>query len=296
MKILHFLLLLALISFPLSAEVLTKRVLITKTSKTSNLKKIKAKLDTINVQMYIVKKKNVYLIYSAKYKDEVSLKKVYRRIKKYFNSAVILTSNNVKKQIPNKKVKKEVTKPKVTTKKMEKRMEQNVVTDTGDSINTETINKNILISFGMGLGNIAGDTTDIVTSKLANSGLSYSLEATYSLYEYLSISAAYQSISTGDIAINNFYTTANFTVDIDEDIGLYSGLLLGQGSLKLSNSTPSSAMLKGIQIGLSYKVYNGVELFSSYQGISTGFTIGNGTSAANFDFIHNFQAGLGYRF
>lgn len=247
----------------------SKYILITKTSKKSNLKYIKSKLDSINVKMFIKKHNGKYIIYSQKYNNDLSINNALNNLRKYFHSANIIEANSNKKNIPSK-------------------IQKNS-------------NKTIFINLAYGFSNIDGSTDDINNSKLSNSGSSYMLEGGYIFNKNIFTSLAYLHISTNDIEIDNIYTSVNYKIKLTKNLKLFGGLLGGYSTLKLTsfkNSVASSAMLVGTQLGSSYKIYDNTSIYTGYQLIVLNHTINyeEKDSKLEFNMIHNIQLGFNFSF
>jgi hypothetical protein len=239
-----------------------ERVLITKTTKESNLKYIKKKLDSLNVKMFVQKIPSGYYVYSKTLTDSDESKLTLQKIKTKFAHAKLVTI----KQTDDEKEK----------------------------------SYSFFINLGAGLSSTNGSTNDAVLSELENSSISYTLESGYFFNDYIFFSAAYQDLSTTDISITNYYATANFNLSILKDLDVYTGLVVGGSTLELlinEESTPSTNMMYGLQIGSSYDIMGGFNVFASYQALMQGHTINlDGGEKLEFSYSGNVLLGVGYRF
>ena len=269
MKIFKFFLLISILVANVTAS---ERIMITKTSKKSNLKLINNKLQKVNVKMYVKKIDSSYYIYSGQYKNDISVNKALKYIKKIFPSAYIILKNKKEVKIEN---------PNTTIDK--------------DN------NSSFFLSLALGSATIDNslDKNSIIVEP-ENSGMSYTLEGGYVLNENIFFSFAYLNSSTSDVDINNVYVSASYKINPMKDLGIYAGVLGGYSGLVLNNyedSTSSTSMLYGLQLGINYDLFEDMSIFTSYQGLSMNHVISDDTtSGIEFNLIHNLQLGILYRF
>ena len=267
MKIFKLILLLSFLIASLSAS---ERIMITKTSKKSNLKLINAKLKKINVKMYVKKIDSSYYIYSGSYKDEKSTNKVLRYIKKTFPSAYV------------------ISKKKETLKKKK-----------DDSQKQD--NADFFLSLALGSVSVDNsiDEGSIIIEPEA-SGISYALEGGYILNENIFFSLAYLSSSTSDLDINNIYISASYKINPMNDLGVYAGVLGGYSTLvynEYGDDASSTSLLYGVQLGVNYDFYENIAVFTTYQGLLVNHVINDSdTTGIEFGLMHNIQLGILYRF
>jgi len=281
MKIFKFILLISILIANISAS---ERIMITKTSKKSNLALINAKLKKVNVKMYVKKIDSTYFIYSGQYKNNNSANKALKYIRKTFPSAYVILKNE------NTKEPQKVDNSNVTLIKEDNSKE---VLEEDDS--------SFFLSLALGSATIDNslDENSVITEP-ENSSISYTLEGGYILNENIFFSVAYINSSTSDIDINNLYLSASYKINPTNDLGVYAGILGGYSALTLNgyeDSTASSSMLYGVQLGLSYDVYEDLAIFTTYQGLSMNHVITDENSLGiEFSLIHNLQLGILYRF
>jgi len=265
MKFLKIFLVMSLLTICLSANEASQYILITKTSKKSNLKPIKAKLDRLKVKMYVRKSTSKYYVYSGVYKNDKSAQKALRKVRRYFSSALLIKNE---------------------TKSLK---EEN------SSIN-ET-DKNMFISLSYGSSDI--EMSD--SNGTNGSDSSYGVELGYMLDENLYVTLAYTNLSTEDIDATNTYISINYQKDIIQNISGYIGLLTGFSTLELTgydNSEASDAMLIGLQIGATYDLHEDIAISLCYQVMNIDHTIELSDTATDIKFskIKNMQLSLLYRF
>jgi len=244
-------------------------ILITKTSKVSNLKYIKNKLEHLHVKMFTQKSGKYYMVYSQKYKNADALHSAYKRVKASFHTATIVTQEQ-KKATPN-----------TTPLKSDK--------------------NDIFVSLGFGGAGINGSTDDANVATLDAGGLSIFVEVGYCFNENIFLSLAYLNTSTSDIAMHNAYSSFNYQLNLLEDFSAYGGALVGLGTLQLTDfdtSEPSISILYGGQAGLEYRILDNVALYTSAQMLFSNHSIkllATGTQVT-FSSINNIQLGIQYRF
>lgn len=278
MKITKFIVLLSLSATLAFSQEQFERILITKTVKKSNLKKINNSLTKIGVKMYVQRLQNGYFVYTRKYSDTQYARKTLNKIKAKFPNAKIIS----------------ITTPKEDTEDAE------VEVFTSISNYFQQNNKNIFISLSLGYGNINVSTNDLIASKISNSGMSYALEGGYNFYDNLSISLAYLNSSTDGISMFDIYTAINYKYPVEGDFSIGAGLVLGYSSLEIDDypsSTPSTNMLFGYNLAIYYELTNNFDLFTKYNGFFKNHVINiNDTSKIEFDYTNNFLIGIEYKF
>jgi len=257
MKLFKFFLLLSILSLTLQANQSSSYILITKTSKESNLKNIKNSLDKIRVKMYVQKADSFYFVYSKKYTNQQKAENELQNIQVKFPYAKIV-------------------------------------------LQEKDYEEKFFLSLSIGAVDLSGSTNNQTAATIDNRGLSYNLEAGYFYTKEIFITTAFLSSSTDDININNLYMSLNYKFDINQNIDLYMGLLGGVSSLKLTNyaqSSASSSLLYGLQVGAKYKIYKNFSLFSQFQSIFLTHRI-NFTTDEKIDFnmLNALQAGVLYSF
>jgi opacity protein-like surface antigen len=252
------------------------RILITKTSKKSNLKYIKQKLDAINVRMFVQTIPSGYYVYTKKFTDRKLALVKLRTIKKKFPYAKIVTINN----------------------ETDENQEQ-----ISESTDQTPINerKEFFINFGLGSANTEGSTNDAEASQLENSAMSYKLEAGYIYNDALFFSVAYLDTSSDDINIVNYYGSANYKINIIKDLDTHAGLLVGFSTLELkpyAESSASTTMLFGAQIALTYELGYDFNVFGSFDTFLLDHTISLPDVGSKIEFsqTNNFTFGVGYKF
>ena len=255
-----------------------ERILITKTAKKSNLKKINNTLNRIGVKMYVQSLKNGYYVYTKKLTNKLYAQKMLNKIKIKFPNAKIISIKIQKKDTKKEKF------PDISNYFQKNNKN----------------NKSIFINLALGYTNINASTNDLIASDLSNSGMSYALESGYNFYDNLSISLAYLNSSTSDISMFDIYTAINYKYLIGANFSIGAGLIIGYSSLEIDNypsSTPSTNMLYGYDLAIYYELTNNFDLFTKYQGLFKDHVINiNNTSKIEFDYTNNFLIGVGYKF
>ena len=269
MKFLKILLVMSLLTLCVSANEVSQYILITKTSKKSNLKSIKAKLEPIKVKMYVKKSNSMYYVYSELYKNDTSAQKALRKVRQSFPSALLIKSEA-------KSIKKEKSNVKEADKKM-------------------------FISLNYGSSEIEIDTGDIEDNETKGSDSSYGIEFGYMFDENFYTTLAYLNSSTEDIAATNIYMSANYQENVAQNTSVYIGLLAGLSTLELTgyeDSSASNAMLIGAQLGATYDLHENIAISLCYQIMKINHTIELSDTATSIEFtrIENIELGLLYRF
>ncbi len=255
-------LLFLLISFTLFLSQLNAdRIMITKTSKKNNLSPIKKQLDALQVKMYFKKLDSSYIVYSQDFLtiDEANI--VLSRVKHHFTSAYI--KKDEKKKHASKK----------------------------------HIEYDYFVSLGLGSSTYAAQES---TGKVLDvRGSNYFFEGGYRFNEYSFIALNYLNINSDGGSLNNFSTALNINYPVLQDLDIYTGLLIGFSrlSLDIQNSTPTTSLTVGAQIGISYDFFGYIPVSFSYQYITTSLSvIYPGDVTVEFSPIQNFNLGIGYRF
>jgi len=269
------LILITLLLNALFASDTLERVLITKTSKASGLKPIKKRLDKLNFKMYVQKIPSGNFVYTKAYTNKNESTKALQKLKAYFPYAKILTIQN--KKIPAKVIQEPLNKVPKAQK------------------------PDFFVNMALGYVSTKGETNDLNASKLENTGMGYMLEFGYILNEDFFFSLAYSNTSTKDIDILNYYLTANYNYPLSDHFNVFTGLILGASSLELnsySDSSASSALLYGLQLGTSYEIMDNIHTFVNYQALLNDHTINlpDAGSKIEFSLLHNIQMGVGYKF
>ncbi|MEA2100099.1 MAG: outer membrane beta-barrel protein [Campylobacterota bacterium] len=276
MKFLNIALFISIFLTQLSAEETYKRILITKTLSENSLKEIKSKLNTLNIKMYLKRSHRnnnyYYYVYSKKYKNNRYLQRDLKKIKTIFKNAYMLGN---KKSLAM-----------------------------GDENSTDKDNEIALspyfMSATLGFASIGGSSDNASFNQLNSSGLSYGLEGGYILYDNIFISLGINS-SSSDVRLNNIYLSSYYQYNPTKNIGLYGGMLVGYSILELNNykyTEPSTSSSVGLQLGFKYSFDKNLSLFTSYQGLLMDHVIeiNDDDSEIKFNFMHNLQFGILYRF
>ena len=269
----------------LSANESYLQILITKTSKQSSLKSIKSKLDRLDIKMYIQKSRTGFFVYSPRYGDSKSAQSVLRKIKRYFPSAYIIQSKKV-----------------AIKQKEEKNFINNTkTTNSASTQNSDKSNYFVNIAFGSASVGISNDSS----VEIENSATSVTLEGGYIYDDDIFFTLGYLSSSTSDADINNIYLSSNFLFKPMQDIGIYTGVLVGYGTLTLNiygNNVASKVFTLGAQLGAKYNIYEDIDIYLAYQGLMLDHVIkiiekdGVSTSGVEYGMLHNIQFGVSYRF
>ncbi|MEA1982454.1 MAG: outer membrane beta-barrel protein [Campylobacterota bacterium] len=278
MKLIKIITLILLFFTSLYASSTSGYILITKTSKASNLKHIKKKLDSLNVKMFTQKSGKYHMVYSQKYNNRASLENAYKRVKQSFHTATIVTKKRPKKAVTGASQ-----------------------TAPLHSLTLESNKNDMFVSLGLGSSGIYGSTDDAGVAKLNTAGLSLFLEAGYYFSENIFLSLAYLNTSTSDITMHNAYSSFNYQLNFLEDFSLYGGVLVGLGTLQLSAydaSEPSISIIYGGQAGLEYNILGDIALYTSAQMLFSDHNIKllDTATQATFSSINNLQLGVRYRF
>lgn len=237
----------------------TSRIIITKTKKQSTLSRIKSKLDGLNVKMYLKREGKYSIVYSEEYSNQERAKRVLLRLKHEFPYARVVATQKEQKE-PHK---------------------------------DEREVDNFFISLSAGVMQLSS------SESLKSSGMSYTTEFGYFYTSTIFSTFAYSNTSTEDMRVDNIYSSLNYNFDLTQDFAIYSGVVLGYSSLELLNfaqTTPSTAIIYGLQVGSSYKLSNSFSLFLQYKGIAMNHTIELSDSNLNIDFLHDVELGVAYRF
>jgi len=288
MRLIYIFLFLGSIFGTLSAQESSMQILVTKTSKASNLKKIKNKLEMANVKMYIQKMNKSFFVYSEIYHDEELINTTLANVKVYFPSARILVYKKVS--------------PVQEQEAQEEEEEEEIIVEetTVEETTASEIANKIFISASYGFASINAGTNNTTALSLENSGSSLAFEVGYLFFEELSLRGGYLNASTDDISFHNFYTSLNYSYHIYEATNIYAGGIFGYSSLELDNfssSVASNSSILGFSLGANYEFYESTYIFGIYQGMSVDHTIVLDSSTnIEFTFLHNMHRGVEYRF
>jgi len=234
----------------------------------------------------VKKSRNSFFIYSPKYKNINSATTVLRKIKRYFPSAYVL---NNKVNIINAGKTKEVI-----------IVKENNTYKIVDNKNNDLSKYFVNIAFGSASMSV---TTELTTA-IEDSAMSYALEGGYIYNENIFFTLGYLNSSTSDADMNSLYVSSNYLYKVTEDIGIYTGLLLGYGTLKLNvftESKASSSTMIGVQVGTKYNVYDNIDIYAGYQLFMQDHIVevineANTISPIEYGMLHNIQLGVSYRF
>jgi len=281
-------------TLPLLANSSYAQILITKTSKQSNLKSIKSKLDRLGVKMYVQKSRTGFFVYSPKYKDSNSASVVLKRLQQYFPSAYILNSKI--------KVVKEQSTQKF--KEIEREVEETSENENLQDSTQGDDESGYFVSLAFGTASMSVTIDESLNATVEDSTMSYALEGGYIYDEDIYFTLGYLNSSTSDADINSLYLSSNYLFKPTDNLGIYTGLLVGYGTLKLNiftQSIASSSTLLGLQVGTKYNVYENVDVFAGYQLFMQDHIIEiqeDSTTISNVEFgmLHNIQLGVSYKF
>ena len=274
MKFLMSVVFLSIIISPLSAAGSYMSVLITKTAKKSNLKRIKNRLDSLHVKMYVKQTPSMYYVYSKKFTNQRALQYEYKKIKRYFPSAKIT-------QI--------VAKPVSQKRPPQERLQEREAP------------LNIFVNLAYGTNNLSGVEDTNTSTGTSNSGSSFNVEGGYIFDKKFSLLVGYSSASTDDISVANAYGSLNYNTNIIKNLDIFAGLTFGYSTLELTNfdeSQASSCLLYGGQVGFTYKLLENIFINLAYQGLGMNHSIvvDDTDATIDFTFMHNLQLGLQLRF
>jgi hypothetical protein len=147
---------------------------------------------------------------------------------------------------------------------------------------------------------LAGGNASSSGSGDSSSGISYTLEAGYYFNKNIFVSLVYLDSSTEEIDMQSIYTTCNYEYNFTENFGAFSGLLFGYGTLSLTGelqSSSSSSLIFGGEIGVSYDVLEYLTLYSAVEYISLEHIIEySSTDSITFDSTLNAQLGVRFKF
>lgn len=267
------------------------RVLITKTTKKSQLKVIKRKLDTLNVKMFVQTIPSGYYVYSDKITNKSTANSMLRKIKTKFPYAKIVTIE---------------PKAEVSKKDIENNEIQNVQDETTSDISvndevTQSDESSLFIGLGLGYTTTEASTNYAPASGLNNNGLGYMLEAGFNYNDNIFITLNYSDTSTDDIAMNHMYGSLNFNYNLFNDLDIFVGGIIGYSTLTIGaniNSTESSTMLYGAQGGIRYDLTESIFMFTSYQALMADHIINLPVAGTKIEVssLNYMQIGIGYKF
>jgi len=249
-----------------------KRIYITYTLKKQDLKPIYAILKKLQIQMFVFKHKNKYMIYSKKYDiNNKQINKDYKKIIKKFKYSKILFFNIVKKIQPIKKIE-----------------------DANISFSSYSF------SINLKLGSSQLNTTSEYNFP-SDYTLNYGVEFAYFIFKNISLSLGYLNTSTKQTTLNNIYSSLDYNFYPTKDTILYFGILGGYSTLELNNrenSKQSQSSIIGVKYGFSYILNKDINIFIEYNGISMKHIITEDISSAKvtFNFTNSSMLGLGYKF
>lgn len=142
------------------------------------------------------------------------------------------------------------------------------------------------------------------------SGMSYGVGFGYMFSDAYWASIGYDILGTGDVSLNNIYTSLNYNFVHNQNLSAYMGVLVGYSTLSwdsapqenASTSGPSS-FFAGAQVGLNYPFgLEGLSLISTYSltsfNLKTNLTAeeGQSPSAIEHTLTHKISVGLQYNF
>jgi len=267
LKFLLATLFLSIFFIQLPASQVYQRILITKTLSKNSLKEIKAKLDKLHIKMYVKNSNNnnnhFYYVYSKEYTNNKAVKYDLRKVRTKFKSAYIITKENNK-----------------YSTKSEKLKSKKIVNELSP----------YFINLNFGLSSING-----------NGGASFGMEGGYIFFDDLYLSLGYLNSPSKDISLNNIYLSTTYQFKTSKNTNLYSGLLVGYSILELKNfkyTKPSTSSLLGANLGFKYNFNKNISIFTNYQGVMMDHIVkvNNDSSKVKFNFFHNLQFGVLYRF
>lgn len=130
------------------------------------------------------------------------------------------------------------------------------------------------------------------------SGMEYSLKAGYFLNKNFLSTLSYSSTSAGQTEISNFYFAEDYYYNVIKNSNIYIGALLGYSSLTLDlkNSTPSTSVMYGIELGTSYDITDALALSFTYQTIMLDHSISFPKSTLTVDSQNVIELGIAYKF
>ena len=249
----------------LYTQLCAERITITKTSKKSNLSKIKQQLDKLHIKMYFKKSNSSYIVYSQDFSTQMEAQTALYQVRKSFHTAYI-------------------------NKKMIK-SEKKVVID------TKPINYNFFVTIG--LGSSSYTTQESTGASHSIGGSNYFIEGGYCFNDYSFISFNYLDINSDGGELSNITTAINLNYSFMKNTNIYTGLLLGFSNLTLNleNSTSASSPTAGALVGLSYDILGYIPISLTYQYIVSGLSIKYPNNiTVDFTPIQNINLGIGYRF
>lgn len=235
------------------------RIIITKTDKQSALSSIKQRLDALHVKMYIEKKESYSVVYSPEYDNLQTANSVLEKLRKDFPYAKIVYAEN---------------------SAQEKQNEQN--------------SSDFFISLSSGMANLSND------SDSTESGVSYSGAVGYMYTPNLFSTLVYSNTPTDNIDMYSIYTSLNYKFNLSTDFALYAGGIVGYSSLELSNyeeSSPSTNIIYGVQLGSSYSLSRYFSLFGEYRaiGLNHSVTVDSSTEL-KVTLLQNVEFGVMFKF
>ena len=237
-----------------------QRIMITKTSKKSNLKPIQKRLNSLRVKMYVQKTKTAYIIYSKDFTNKNEMNRALKRVKNYFPSAYI----------------KQKKASKIAQKK-------------------DNIDYFVNISYLYSSLNVSTTGQDSIT----DTGSSYAVDLGFFFLDSFYCSLGYLRTSIENITIDTLLASLDYKYLLSDDINIYVGVLAGYGQLTLDvpNSTPSTSPAGGVEFGISYDITQHIPITLGYQGLYIGQKIVY-SSATELDFnpLHNVKLAIGYKF
>ena len=246
-------------SLLLSIPLSADRIMITKTAKKEDLKQIQYKLKKVNTKMYVKKTGSGYVVYSKDYASSQETKQSLKKLKRYFPNAYVKKTS--KKETP-------------------------IQTKTPYFVN---------ISYGM--SSMSVDSTG--NASQSNSGNGFGIDGGYYFDDSFYCSLAYLSTSSDSLTTSTLYGSVDYKYDIMKDTDIYAGVLLGYSSLDLKgvNSSASTSVALGFELGASYEVTPNVPLALTYQNLLFNHTVDlGGGKELSANMLHNFKLSVGYKF
>lgn len=283
-----FLIYIILITFSFSSLYANSNyVKVTNTKSKVQLRAIKVKLNSLGLKMIFKTSSRYYSVYSGPYRTKKQTYYAYKKIKRYFPNARLLTSSRTKK-------------PTILKSKKVKNFQKEQNYYAALSFNYTSVPSTHTI--------LEGSVT-IVEPK--NTGLSVSLEGGIELKQKFSVGVGFSQFSTGDLMLSNFYGVANYKITTYKSFEPYFGAILGYSSLKWStdpianasqnSSNDSTSPYYGTQVGVLYKGFKYADIFAGYKCLFMQHTTTIQVDTTNIsklqhNMLHSIGVGMKYNF
>jgi len=278
--------------FPSFLNAAANFVQVTQTTKKSQLRVIKSKLNKMGLKMVYKKSGSRYIIYSGPYRSSKSASYAVKKMRRYFPYAKVMTKKRKK------------------LKPIDKSTKNKKVFLTKDTKQLKGFFAGLSVGYSSSPSNHTTETGSIEIIVPNNTGISFDLEGGYHFKNGFSTSLSYMKFDASDLVFDNIYGTVKYRFSDFNNYVPYFGILAGYSSLVWNvdpiknpaegSSNDSESFFAGSQAGIIYTGFETVSLSFGYQcmfmGHTTNIEEGDNSSKIQHDALHSIQLGVQYNF